>query len=346
MLARLKEHGLSPSRPAATATAPDASAAPRTIGRRGGRPAAAGRAMGRQRGRRLSLRQRAGPGGTRPRCRAGRLLVSAPCRCSPGGRRRSARTVSIPRALWPTRRSPSTSSASARALRRRLAATGAGACSRGRYTVGAVVLGRRLFQPGLADRSRPRRGGLGAQPMVGGARSRRSATVPVHAIPMPVAPGADGAFGPGPSWGCPRPSSCFNARLDHRAGFERQNPLAVVEAFRRSVRGRRRRRPRHRLPRCRRRRRRPRASGPGRRRPSRHRVARPRMPRRRCGDRDLPVRQLRVAAPGHGLRAGPGRGNVARQAGDRYRVLRQPRVHGRWERAPGRSSLVVVGDGT
>ena len=47
------------------------------------------------------------------------------------------------------------------------------------------------------------------------------------------------------------------------------------------------------------------------------------------------VRRVRLTAPRGGLRTAPGRGDGARQAGDRDRVLGQPRVHGRDQQPAG-----------
>jgi glycosyltransferase involved in cell wall biosynthesis len=112
------------------------------------------------------------------------------------------------------------------------ARNGGGRLFGGRYTVGMWFWDSDHFEPGLADRFElveevwaPSRWSAEAIESL--------ATVPVHAMPMPVAPGS-GGLRTRAELGLPEGTFLFNARLDHGTGFERQNPLAVIEAFRRT----------------------------------------------------------------------------------------------------------------
>ena len=116
---------------------------------------------------------------------------------------------------------------------------------------------------------------------------------------------------------------CF----DFASIFERKNPLAVINAFRRAFApgdgrapARQDGQPRHLAARLG-------APGSGDRRPPRHRGARRVRDTRTAAGADGRVRLLRVAAPRRGLRAHDGRGDGGGAARDRHRVLGEPRVH-------------------
>ena len=109
---------------------------------------------------------------------------------------------------------------------------GGGRLFGGRYTVGLWFWESEHFQPGLADRFELVEE-VWAPSRWSAAAIQSLATVPVHAIPMPVAPGP-GSLRSRAELGLPEAKFLFNARLDHATGFERQNPLGVVEAFRRT----------------------------------------------------------------------------------------------------------------
>ena len=109
---------------------------------------------------------------------------------------------------------------------------GGGRLFGGRYTVGLWFWESDHFEPGLADRFELVEE-VWAPSRWSAAAIESLATVPVHAIPMPIAPGPGGLRSRA-ELGLPEAKFMFNARLDHATGFERQNPLAVIEAFRRT----------------------------------------------------------------------------------------------------------------
>ena len=109
---------------------------------------------------------------------------------------------------------------------------GGGRLFGGRYTVGLWFWDSDHFDPGLADRFELVEE-VWAPSRWSAAAIESLATVPVHAIPMPVAPGLGGSRSRA-ELGLPEAKFLFNTRLDHTTGFERQNPLAAVEAFRRT----------------------------------------------------------------------------------------------------------------
>ena len=112
------------------------------------------------------------------------------------------------------------------------AGQGGGRLFGGRYTVGMWFWDSDHFEPGLADRFELVEE-VWAPSRWSAAAIQSLATVPVHAIPMPVAPGPAG-LRTRAELGLPEAKFLFNARLEHGTGFERQNPLAVIEAFRRT----------------------------------------------------------------------------------------------------------------